>query len=313
MSASAIKTHELVRCFGELRAVDGISIEVPPAKVFGLLGPNGSGKTTTIRLLLGLLRPTFGRAEVLGFDTRSASDRIRESVGVLLEHAGLYDRLTAWENLEFYGRVWRMPAQERAQRSRELLVHFGLRDRRHDRVESWSRGMRQKLGMIRALLHRPRLIFLDEPTAGLDPEAAASLRKDIVDLAAREGTTVFLTTHNLAEAERICDSVAIIRAGRLVASGPTDRITDSIAVPRIIRLKGRGLGREVLKAVQALGHVLTAEVGERGELLVTMREHGDQAMIVRAVIEAGGEVSAVDTPKPSLEDVYLDLMERTDV
>src|SRR5690349_5023414 len=203
MPAFAIRTQYLTRDFGAVRAVNHLDLEVPSGTVFGFLGPNGSGKTTTIRLLLGLLAPTDGRAEVLGLDTRSDPAKIRERCGALLEYSGLYERLSAEDNLEFYGRAWRMPAGERKARIRELLSAIGLYERRKEIVLEWSRGMKQKLAIARAMLHRPALIFLDEPTAGLDPLAAVALREDLAALAGREGVTIFLTTHNLAEAEKL--------------------------------------------------------------------------------------------------------------
>src|SRR5581483_871388 len=224
MTDLAIATHALRRDFRTVRAVDDLTLEVPAGIIFGFLGLNGAGKTTTIRLLLGLLEPTSGRAEVLGLDTRTQADQIRAQTGALLEYPGLYERLSAVQNLDFYGRVWRLPASERRARSAELLRHFGLWERRHDVVAIWSRGMRQKLGIARALLHRPALIFLDEPTAGLDPIAAATLHQDLLSLTAREGVTVFLTTHNLVEAEELCSRVGVIREGRLLTVGHPDAL-----------------------------------------------------------------------------------------
>jgi len=220
MTETAIHTENLTRDFSTVRAVDRLSLEVPTGTTFGFLGPNGAGKTTAIRLLLGLLEPTAGWAEVLGFDTRTQADEIRARTGALLEHHGLYGRLSAEDNLEFYGRVWRLPRVERQARTRELLTHLGLWERRKEKVGTWSRGMKQKLALARALLHRPSLIFLDEPTAGLDPIAAAAVREDLAALAAREGVTVFLTTHNLSEAEKLCHQVGVIRQGKLLAVGP---------------------------------------------------------------------------------------------
>jgi len=220
MNSHAIHTRNLTRGFGQVRAVDGITLEVPAGIVFGLLGPNGSGKTTFIRLLLGLLAPDAGSAEVFGLDTRRDADAIRERCGVLLEHNGLYERLTAEQNLDLFGRFWRLPAAPRRDRIREVLTQFGLYDRRDDIVAGWSRGMKQKLAIARAMLHRPALLFLDEPTAGLDPLAARALRQDLARLAAAEGITVFLTTHNLVEAEQLCAQLAMIRDGRVLAAGP---------------------------------------------------------------------------------------------
>ncbi|TLN19031.1 ABC transporter ATP-binding protein, partial [bacterium] len=225
MSGSTIiRAQALARSFGAVRAVDGITFDVGSGTVFGFLGPNGSGKTTTIRLLLGLLEPTSGRAEVLGLDTLSGGDAIRQRCGALLEHTGLYERLSAEENLDFFGRVWHLPAAERAVRIRELLDGLGLWDRRKEIVANWSRGMKQKLAVARTLLHRPQLVFLDEPTAGLDPVAAAALLDDLEQLVHRQGMTVFLTTHNLAEAEKMCDRVAVIRQGQLLSIGSPDEL-----------------------------------------------------------------------------------------
>src|SRR6478752_3016179 len=215
MTEAAIQTTDLTRDFGSVRAVDHLTLTVPPGIIFGFLGPNGAGKTTTIHLLLGLLEATSGEARVLGLDPRTQSEQIRTRSGALLEFSGLYERLTAEDNLDFYGRVWHMPPGERQTRIKELLTHLSLYDRRKERVSTWSRGMKQKLAIARVLLHRPDLIFLDEPTAGLDPVAAAALRDDLEALVQREGTTVFLNTHNLPEAERLCQQVGVIREGRL--------------------------------------------------------------------------------------------------
>jgi len=217
MTSPAVATRALTRHFGPVHAVDGLTMEIPRGIIFGLLGPNGSGKTTTIHLLLGLLEPTAGGAEVLGYDTVRAAAAIRQRCGVLLEHAGLYERLSAEENLTLYARFWGLDAAARRARIRELLLPLDLWDRRTERVGSWSRGMKQQLAIARALLHRPELVFLDEPTAGLDPIAATALRARLARLTAAEGVTVFLTTHNLTDAERLCALVGVMRAGRLEA------------------------------------------------------------------------------------------------
>jgi ABC-2 type transport system ATP-binding protein len=223
MSQIAIRANGLTREFSSVRALDDLTIEVPAGTVFGFLGPNGAGKTTTIRLLLSLIEPTRGSAEVLGFDARTQGHEIRARCGALLEHSGLYERLSAEDNLRFYGRVARMAAPDVDQRIKELLTHMGLWDRRKEAVVKWSRGMKQKLAIARAVLHRPGLVFLDEPTAGLDPVAANGLRKDLAALVSQQGATIFLTTHNMAEAEKLCSLVAVIRQGRLVAVGnPSD-------------------------------------------------------------------------------------------
>ena len=307
MSASAIIRMEgLTRTFGSVRAVDGLDLEVPAGTVFGFLGPNGAGKTTTIRLLLGLLEPTAGRATVLGCDTRDGGGGIRERSGALLEHHGLYERLSAEENLAFYARVWRMGGTARVDRIRELLEPLGLWDRRKEPVGRWSRGMKQKLAVARALLHRPTLLFLDEPTAGLDPVAAASLRDELGGLVGREGVTVFLTTHNLAEAERLCGRVAVIKQGRLRAVGHPDELKARSATRA--EITGRGFTEATLSAVRARPGVVRAEL-QNGRLVLELAESADTAPLVALLVQSGALVEEVRKDTGSLEDVFLTLME----
>jgi ABC-2 type transport system ATP-binding protein len=305
MAESVIKAAGLSRRFGPVQAVDRLDLDVPPGIVFGFLGPNGAGKTTTLRLLLGLLEPSEGQASVLGFDTRTRSDDIRYRSGALLEHAGLYERLSAEQNLDFYGRVWRLERAMRDARIRELLGPLGLYDRREP-VARWSRGMRQKLAVARALLHRPALLFLDEPTAGLDPVAAAALRDDLVALVSREGVTVFLTTHNLAEAERLCSLVAVIKHGRLLAVGHPDALKARSATRA--EIAGRGFTDDVLVRLRQLADVDAADL-RNGRLVLALKDGGDTAPIVAALVGAGAAVEEVRRDTRSLEDVFLTLME----
>lgn len=306
MNGIAIRTENLTRDFGAVRAVDHVTLEAPAGIVLGFLGPNGAGKTTTIRLLLGLLEPTEGRAEVLGLDTRTHADEIRRRTGALLEHSGLYERLSAQDNLEFYGRVWHMGASERRSRIKELLDHLGLWDRRKESVGQWSRGMKQKLAVARALLHRPELIFLDEPTSGLDPIAAAALREDLARLAASQGVTVFLTTHNLAEAEKLCSQVAVIRQGRLLALGSPDALRASSGGPQA-EIIGRNLGGPVLEQLRNRPEVTRADL-QNGHLLLGLRPDADLAPLIALTVSAGGQVEEVRRGKASLEEVFLTLM-----
>ena len=306
MAQAAIKTTDLTKDFRGRRAVDGLSLEVPPGIVFGFLGPNGAGKTTTIRLLLGLLAPTAGRAEVLGFDTQTAAEAIRARTGVLLEHDGLYERLSLEENLEFYARIWRLPPGDRRQRIKEVLTHFDLWDRRRERVGTLSRGMKRKLAVARAVLSRPALVILDEPTSGLDPVAAAELRADLRLLAEREGTTVFLTTHNLDEAERLCDRVGVIHRGRLLAVGPPAGLRESGREQ--VEIIGRGFDDRIRALLSARREVL-AVTGEEGRLLLDLRPGADRALLVRALVEAGAAVEEVRKIRTGLEEAFLALIE----
>ena len=307
MSAPAIiRTEGLTRAFGRVRAVDGLDLEIPAGTVFGFLGPNGAGKTTTIRLLLGLLEPTAGRATVLGCDTRAGGDSIREQSGALLEHHGLYERLSAEDNLAFYARVWRLGREARADRIRALLQPLGLWERRGETVGRWSRGMKQKLAMARALLHKPSLLFLDEPTAGLDPVAAATLRDELGTLVQREGVTVFLTTHNLAEAERLCGLVAVIKQGRLLAVGHPDELKARSATRA--EITGRGFGDATLALMKGRPGVVRADL-QNGRIVLELAESADTAPLVSLIVQQGGLVEEVRKDRGSLEDVFLTLME----
>jgi ABC-2 type transport system ATP-binding protein len=307
MTESVIRTEGLTRDFKTTRAVDGLSIEVPRGAVFGFLGPNGSGKTTTIRMLLGLLEPTFGKASVLGFDAAGQAGEIRQRSGCLLEYSGLYERLSAEDNLELFGRIWKIQKLDRRARIQELLQTFGLWERRREAAGVWSRGMKQKLAVARALLHRPPLIFLDEPTAGLDPVAAAALREDLARLARREGVTVFLTTHNLPEAEKLCSRVAVIRQGKLLAEGSPEELRVQKAGHRA-QVFGRGFSEQILAMAQSRPEIRSARL-EDGRLLVELQDHSPLAPLISMLVGAGAEIEEIRREKASLEDVFLTLME----
>jgi ABC-2 type transport system ATP-binding protein len=311
MTIAAINIERLTRDFptssGSLRAVDGLSLQVEAGTIFGFLGPNGAGKTTTIRLLLGLLEPSSGRAEVLGFDTRIQGAEVRAHTGALLEHSGVYENLSAEHNLEFYGRVWRLPDGERQARIEELLRQMGLWDRRADRAGTLSEGMKQKLALARALLHRPALVLLDEPTAGLDVPSAAAVRDDLEALAEREGVTVFLTTHNMAEAERLCNRVAVIRRGQLIAEGHPDELRARTGAPRV-EVFGRGFSSEAVARLRARPEVVTVDA-HNGRLAIDLHRDSDVAPLVSLLVGAGAQVEEVRRGKPSLEEVFITLME----
>ena len=303
----AIRLDALTRDFAALRAVDGLSLEVPRGTIFGFLGPNGAGKTTTINLLLGLLEPTSGKAEVLGLDPWGDGDAVRQRTGAVLEHDGLYDQLSAQDNLEFYAQVWGMGVSERRARIGELLAAAGLQERRGDRVGTWSTGMRQRLALARALLHRPELVLLDEPTAGLDVMAAADVRSALADLAAREGATIFLTTHNMVEAERLCGKVAVIRGGRLIAIGSPAELRATAGAPRV-EVFGRGFGDAVLSALREQPGVVDVTRSD-GHLVLELAEAMEPAPLVSLLVHRGAEVDEVRRGQASLEEVFVTLME----
>lgn len=304
--APTIVAEGMSVAFGDLVAVDRLDLEVAAGTVYGFLGPNGAGKSTTIRLLLGLLAPTAGSASIAGHDVTSAGDAARAACGVLLDDDGLYDRLSAVENLELFGRIAGLGRDERRARSDTLLEHIGLADRAHERVAGWSLGMRKKLAVARAMLAEPPVVFLDEPTNGLDPLARRALRDDIVGLARKQGTTVFVTTHDLDDAQRMCDEVGVMVEGRLIVSGSPDELRRRTGSSQL-SLRGTDLegaadvlrGRPDVEAVSGDGNRIEVRLAEQG---------ASGAAVVRAAVEAGAEIEEVIRTDDSLEDAFIELI-----
>ncbi len=241
----AIRVRDLTRNYDGLRAVDGISFAVEPGEIFGFLGPNGAGKTTTIKMLTGQLRPTSGKAEVMGCDVVDERQQLKPQIGVVFEHQNVYERLSARDNLRFYARLYRA----RKARVEDVLTQVGLTDRARDKVRTYSNGMKQRLLIARALLHKPKVLFLDEPTRGLDPNVARDVRAIVTDLA-EKGMTVFLTTHYMEEADQLSDRVAIMDQGRIVALDTPERLRAEHGEDEkttledvFVKLTGRYLGR----------------------------------------------------------------------
>lgn len=271
-----------------------------------MLGHNGAGKTTTVRLLNGLLEPTAGTLRVLGLDPSRQGPQLRQRTGVLTETPSLDERLSAWDNLAFSGAVYGVPQSELPARMTQLLETFGLADRGQERVAAYSKGMKQRLALARALLHVPDLIFLDEPAAGLDPVATRQLHDLILRLSRQEGRTVFLCTHNLAEAQRLCDRVAVLQQGRLLALGTPSELARRIAPTVQLRVEiepadvaqaGQVLDQQALRAVQT----------EVGALQVEDIPRTRIPALVAALAGAGVRLYRVDYAEPSLEDVYFAL------
>ncbi len=306
MSETAVSIHSLSRSFSGKRAVNSLEFDIQRGSVFGFLGPNGAGKTTTIRLLLGLLAPDSGNATVLGHDIINESHLIREKTGALLEHNGLYERISVQANLDLYGRIYHLEDRERHDRIEGLLERFDLTEKAKERTGSLSRGMKQKLAVARALLHRPPLIFLDEPTAGLDPVASSQLRNTLRDLVATEGITVFLTTHNLMEAEQICDTVGVIRKGELIAFGPPSTLTSS--KDNIYLVRGSGFSENILSNLNMLPMISDVTIEDSSHINIHLTADNTMAPIVRKIIESGAEIEEVRKETNSLEDSFLALL-----
>ena len=303
---NTIETHKLTRKFGNLVAVDNLTLSIPEGTVFGFLGPNGAGKTTTVRMLTALIAPTSGTANVIGHELGAGNRSIRRSVGILTETPGLYDRLSAEQNLIFFARLYDVPAQRAQEQAERYLRMLELWERRSDRVGGFSKGMRQKLAIARALLHEPRVIFLDEPTAGLDPEAARTVRDFIKELRS-EGRTIFLTTHNLPEADELCDLIGVFRTQLLRVDTPVNLRTGLFGRGTQVRVVGDASGWATTARSLSFVRQVTSQ---DDRLLVTLDNPDEQnPHLVQALVTAGAQIRFVEPIAHSLEEVYLELIE----
>jgi len=298
-----IETHELTKKFGGIVAVDGLNLEVAEGEVLGYLGPNGAGKTTTIRMLAGIIAPTSGYAVVAGLRPDREPERLHEVIGLLTESPGFYERLSARRNLEYFAGFY--PGVDVYKRVGEYLKLMGLWERRADRVGTFSKGMKQRLALARALLHQPEVLFLDEPTAGLDPEAAQEVR-GIIDRLGREGHTIFLSTHNLTEAEQLCRRIAVIRT-RLVALDTPDGLRRRLFRRQIV-VQLEAAADAVVAAVRALPCVTGVSRDGNGLLVELTDPEKNRPELVKGIVEAGGRIMEVTEKRHSLEDVYLNLV-----
>jgi len=310
----AIETVGLVKRFGSLAAVDGLSFEVEAGEIFGLLGPNGSGKTTTVRMLSCLMAPTEGQASVGGYNINRDPLKVRGTVGVLTENPSLYERLTAYENMEFFAKAYGVADDSaRTNRIREVLEFFELWDRRNERVGTYSKGMKQKLAIARAIVHNPEVLFLDEPTAGLDPKASKDIRDMMERLSRQERHTILLCTHNLEDAERLCRHVMIINKGRSIVSGTTDELRRKIAGPPKLEVSLVKVNEKIVRATEVSKRVKVVEVNDAATKLVIDVDDPDDSTPyrVKQIVEAGGLVKSVQLVEPSLEEAYLELVKET--
>ncbi len=302
---SAIRVRDLHKSFDNVHAVAGLNLDVRPGQVYGYLGPNGAGKTTTINLLLGLMAPDSGYAEVLGMDVSRRAHDIRRQCGVLLEHDGLYERLSVESNLTFHARQYGVAKEEAARRAATLLADAGWADRASDPAGNLSRGMKRRLAVLRAFITEPKLVFLDEPTSGFDPKVAADLRRFLTGVSREHGTTVFLTTHNMQEAEAMCDQVGVLRDGHIVAGGTPGNLRDD--GPRI-RIAAAGIDAPAIAALKRRKDIADVEVADDG---VVLHMHRDvpAAPIVASLVRRGVAIEEVHKMKASLEDDFIAIME----
>ncbi len=306
---TVIQTNGLTRHFGANVALDALSLDIRRGEVFGFLGHNGAGKTTTVRLLNGILAPTAGQARVLGLDPSTHGAALRRRTGVLTETPALDERLTATENLRTYGDLFGLDAQTAASRAAALLERFHLTDRGNERVSGFSKGMKQRLALCRALLHQPELLFLDEPTSGLDPVSIREVHELVRQAAREQGVTVFLCTHNLVEAQQLCDRVAVLERGRVMASGTPRELSDELGTGHRVRIEVEPtLHERALQILHSAGVEATQANGSPNPgLILRCPSRNEVPQSLRLLIQAGIEVYAVVPLEASLEDVYFAL------
>lgn len=301
-----IDAENLTRKFGDLTAVDKLTFHIKEGEVFGFLGPNGAGKTTTMRILACLISKTKGEARIAGYDVSDEADslKIRKIVGLLPENVGLYDDLTAYKNLDFYGKLYECSETQRKENIEHFLKLLGLWDKREVMVGTFSKGMKQKLAIARALIHDPEILFLDEPTANLDPESSKTVRDFILDLK-KEKKTIFLNTHNLDEAHRICDKIGIFNT-KLMAIGSPEELEESVWTNKtVIQLKQ--MNDKILKALNKLS--LKNITTDNNKLTIdVVNPEKENPIIVDAIVGAGGQVQYVTRLSPTLEDAYLKIV-----
>lgn len=301
-----IEAQSLTKYFGNFLAVDDITFSVDPGKVLAILGPNGAGKTTTIRMLTSILNPSSGTAKVAGFDVATQPAQVRANVGVLTEQHGLYERMRGLEYLDFFGRIYRINGNYRQKRSLQLMERFGLGDALEKRVGEYSKGMKQKLALVRALLHDPPVLLLDEPTSAMDPQSARLVRDAIIELK-RDRRTIILTTHNLTEAQELSNEIGVIRRGRIIAKGDIDSLSTRFVGPPLMELHTvqplNGLSERLRDMVTV------RDVGENRILYEAPEPDQINPRILRHVMDAGVDVLTLSRKSQTLEAIYLNIVE----
>jgi len=302
-----IETENLTRKFGDLTAVDDLTLRVDDGEVFGFLGPNGAGKTTTIRMLACLISKTSGTARIGDYDIGKSTDqqKIRSIIGLVPDNVGLYEELTAYKNLDFYGRYYKVDETKRRERIEYFLKLMGLWDKKDVAAGTFSKGMKQKLAIARALIHDPQILFMDEPTANLDPEASKTVRDFILELK-REKKTIFLNTHNLDEAQKICDRIAILNTKLMALGTPTELERSISGRKTVVQLES--VNDAILSAARRVGKGNVEAVKGNKLMIGVDNPEKDNPDILSAIFAAGGRIQFVTEASSTLEDVYLKLV-----
>ncbi len=301
-----IEVRKLVKRYGELTAVDSVSFEVVEGEIFGLLGPNGAGKTTTIAVLASLIPPTSGTALIAGIDVTRDSLATRSKIGVVPQEIALYPSLSARDNLAFWGRMYGVPSETLSRRIDELLETVQLSERAGNRLDTFSGGMKRRVNIAAGLLHRPDVLFLDEPTVGIDPRTRRSILDLVSDLNA-QGLTVLYTTHYLEEAEFLCDRIGIMDEGKMIAIGTRAELTAGIGMSEVITIAADGLGDEAARWIESLPEIQEVSLLET-EITINAKAGSNLLPAIVERLSAGGvRIHSVDVSSPNLESVFLHL------
>ena len=306
MSDNSITTKALTKVFGRFTAVDGLNLNVRAGELFGLLGPNGAGKTTTVRMLCTLIEPTYGTATVAGYDIRDQASEVRRKIGVVSDGVSLYKDLTIEENLKLFSTLYDLPRAKAEQRIHELMEMFGFREKAKRLVSALSSGWQKKAMICAALLHEPKVLFLDEVTSGLDPQSAIALQ-DFTRKLCDQGETVIWTTHYMGEPEKICDRVGVVFAGRLVKVGTPNELKHSVSELSTVEVETPGLSKAQVSNIRGLEQVCNVSYNDP-VLRVTCEHHDDLAEdVVKALLALGARIRAVNTKEPTLEEAFISL------
>ncbi|MGC9490871.1 MAG: ABC transporter ATP-binding protein [Thermovirgaceae bacterium] len=303
-SVPAIDVHGLVKNFGGVRAVAGVDFTVFQGELFGFLGPNGAGKTTTINMLTGLARPYSGTIHIAGINCSKDSKAAQHLMGVVPDESNLYPELTGFENLCFCAALYGMRKKERTDRARELLSTFGLTDAAHRKFSTYSKGMKRKLTIAAGIAHRPQILFLDEPTTGIDVASARQVRQLVADLH-KEETTIFLTTHYIEEAERLCDRIAFIVSGKIVRIESVEKLLQPIQNRQVVRISLTNMKKGLLETLRTSFSGIDFDMPREGVIRAEPTDAVQVGPIIRLLEDCGAQVYEARRIRPSLEDVFV--------
>ena len=311
MMSAILQANNLVRKFGNLTAVDDVSFNIQEGEIFSLLGPNGAGKTTTISMLSTLLAPTSGDAYIYGFSIKNDNMQVRKNIGIIPQEIALYDDLTAMENLHYWGKLYDLKGRELEQRVKEVLEQIGLSDRAKDRVKTYSGGMKRRVNIAAGLLHKPKLLFMDEPTAGIDPQSRRMILDTVKELNT-QGMSILYTTHYMEEAQELSNRVGIIDHGKLIAVGTQQELTEQVGENDSIHILTDAMDNlpSIAAKLEGFDGITRVVVEDGGLKLITSDAESNLAPIINRTSHAGAHIKSIEVIEPNLETVFLHLTGR---